>query len=86
MTRRIAPVAGMIPLPLAYPGGVVGFTEVISVLRFGEPTALPRRLPSRSTRLLRAVLLAPTIAHIHREFVPAAQALAFSSLRHGSLA
>jgi hypothetical protein len=30
--------------------------------------------------------LAPAIAHIQREFVPAAQALAFSSLRHGSLA
>jgi|GEM_PF-7074693 len=86
MARRIAPVTGMIPLPLARPSGVVGSTKVVPVLRLGEPAALPRRLPGRPTRLLLAVLLAPAIAHIDREILAAAQALALSSLRHGSLA
>jgi hypothetical protein len=86
MARGIAPVAGMIPLPLARPSGVVGIPKVVAVLWLGEPAPLPCRLPGRPTRLLLAVLLATAIAHIHREICPAAQALAFSSLRHGSLA
>jgi hypothetical protein len=61
----------MIPLPLAHPGGVVGIPKVVSVLRLREPAALPCRLPGRSTRFLIAVLLAPAIAHIHREFIAA---------------
>jgi hypothetical protein len=73
-------------LPLAHPRGVVGFTEVVSVLRLREPATLPSRLPGRSTSLLRAILLTPAVAHIDREIIAAAQALTFSLVRHGSLA
>jgi hypothetical protein len=50
--------------------------EVIPVLRFAQPAALPRRLGRRPAGALRAVLLPPAIAHIDGENLPAAQALA----------
>jgi len=72
--------------PRAHPLNMHWPSEVIPVLRLAQPTALPRRLADRPTSLLRTVLLAPAIAHIDREIISAAQALALYLIRHGSLA
>jgi hypothetical protein len=76
----------MIAPPRAHPLDVHRPAEVIPVLRLAQPAMLPRRLAGRPAGFLRTVLLAPAIAHIDREFIPAAQALALFSIRHGSLA
>src|ERR1700674_5477551 len=73
-------------LPLAHPRGVVGLTEVISILRLRKPATLTRRLTRRSASPFRAVLLTTAVAHIKREKIAAAPALALHSVRHGSLA
>ena len=80
------PIPRMTGAPRAHPLDVHGPAEVIPVLRFAEPAALPRRLAGGTTGLLRAVHLATAIAHIDRENIPAAQALALYLIRHGSLA
>jgi hypothetical protein len=73
-------------LPLAHPRGIVGLTKVISVLRLRQPAALARRFTRRTAGSFRAVLLPSAVAHIDRENIAAAQALALYFVRHGSLA
>jgi len=70
--------------PRAHPLHVHRPAKVILVCRLVEPAALPRRLAGRPTSLLCAVLLATAIAHIDREIIAAAQALALYLVRHGS--
>ena len=81
-----APIPRMTGPPRAHPLDVHRPPEVIPILRPAEPAALPCRLPGRSTAALGAVLLTPAVAHIHREIIAAAQALALYLIRHGSLA
>lgn len=81
-----APIPRMTGPPCAHPLDVHRPPEVIPVLRLAEPAALPRRLAGRTAGPLCAVLLAPAIAHIDRENISAAQALALFFIRHGSLA
>src|SRR5882757_1203396 len=63
---------------------VLRSAEVILVARFAQPAALTRRFARRAASALRAVLLPPSVAHIDRENIPAAQALALYFSGHGS--
>src|SRR5271170_7176119 len=79
-----APVPRMPRPPHPHPLHVLRAAEVIPVLGFAQPAALPRRLAGGPAGALRAVLLPSTIAHIDGENIPAAQAFALYFVCHGS--
>src|ERR1700679_2202342 len=79
-----APVARMDRAPDPYPFHVHRPAKVVLVLRLLAPASLPRRFARSPAGRFWAVLLPSAVARVGRENLPAAQALGFALVGHGS--
>src|SRR5579859_5406630 len=79
-----APVPGIGRAPDPHPFHVHRPAKVVLVLGLLAPASLPRRFACCPAGWVCAVLLPSAIAHVGRENLPAAQALGFALVGHGS--